>query len=182
MAINFQWFPERVIAAVDKAFEERAHRAGRAMVQIAKSLVPVDTSATKQSIHYLYEPKTRTLTLIASTHYSSYLEWGTFKMAARPYMRPAIAAAAPFFGIQTNMMLGTSLSPDHVPHKIMASIRPHITAANAKWNRGKVAKAAVTHIHMNRQGEALRHRAPTGHQFVMKSSASRLAKIKKSWN
>lgn len=182
MAINLQWFGDRFLRYVDDRFEDRAHLAGRAMVQISRSLVPVDTGATKASIHYLYERKTRTLTLIASTHYSSYLEWGTFKMAARPYLRPALAAAAPIFGIQTNMMLGTSLSPDHTPLHILRHIRPRISAANARWNRGRVAKAAVTHIHMDRQGEALRHTAPTGHKFVVKSSASRLAKIKRAWN
>ncbi|WP_338230743.1 HK97-gp10 family putative phage morphogenesis protein [Lactiplantibacillus paraxiangfangensis] len=36
-------------------------------------------------------------TLISEAEYSSFNEYGTFKMSSKPFMRPAVSAATPFF-------------------------------------------------------------------------------------
>lgn len=182
MAINFQWFPERVIAAVDRAFEERAHRAGAEMVRVARVLANKDTGLMAASTYYTYLPAARTLTLHCDVGYAQFQEYGWYASPGKPFLRPAIAAAAPIFGVRTNMQIGSFLSPSHVARTINRGVRPRIAAQNLRLNRGKVARAALTNIHMNRQNESLRHTAPTGHKFVMKSSASKMNRLRKSWN
>lgn len=57
----------------------------------AKSIVPVDTGALQETIRV--EVEGETVNLMAgddNVDYSLHVEFGTVKMAAQPYMRPAI--------------------------------------------------------------------------------------------
>ncbi len=81
--------PALVTAVLDKtAFD---------VVRLAKNRVPVDTSRTKNSIvvHKIVDPLSRRIG--PDTGYAIFLEFGTFRMAARPYMVPALEGIrAPF--------------------------------------------------------------------------------------
>lgn len=64
-----------------------AHLVGR-----AKNIVPVRTGRLMGSIQVQQFTKTRTgaiAKISPNTNYESYVEYGTSKMSARPYMRPA---------------------------------------------------------------------------------------------
>ncbi|EJF01244.1 HK97-gp10 family putative phage morphogenesis protein [Liquorilactobacillus mali] len=69
--------------------------------QTAQSIVPVRTGYLRQNI--VVKPvkingDTITGEFVASqADYASYVEYGTYKMRAQPYMRPAVASAKPFF-------------------------------------------------------------------------------------
>lgn len=69
--------------------------------QTAQSIVPVRTGYLRQNI--VVKPvkingDTITGEFVASqADYASYVEYGTYKMRAQPYMRPAVAEAQPFF-------------------------------------------------------------------------------------
>jgi hypothetical protein len=165
------------------------HVAGQAMVGIAKALVPVDTGLLRSTIAYSYAPDTKTLTLHADTGYSLFVETGTHKMAARPYLRPAMNAAGPAFltgklaSVSTQIMAGTYNNPFHVPLKIKPHIRPSIEAANMKHNVGVTSRTSLTAIHMNRANEARRHNIGLKQESrVMMSSLSKLNRIRKAWN
>jgi len=62
----------------------------------AKAVVPVDTGKLKNSI--TSEFLSPTLVIVAPhTDYAVYVEFGTRRMRARPYMRPAAEKVAPAF-------------------------------------------------------------------------------------
>ncbi len=77
---------QQASAAIRKAaYDVEAH---------AKAVVPVDTGNLKNSIQTTMES---VLTAIVSTHveYAPYVEYGTRRMAARPYLGPAAEAVRP---------------------------------------------------------------------------------------
>lgn len=65
----------------------------------AKDLVPVDTGATKNSIATTIEGDAAETTaqIGPTTEYAIYLEFGTYRMAPRPFLRPALAEVKPQF-------------------------------------------------------------------------------------
>ena len=61
--------------------------------QFAKSIVPVDTGVLQSSI--MAEPSFSGHARVSTTvRYAGYVEFGTYKMAPEPYMRPALDMAA----------------------------------------------------------------------------------------
>ena len=54
----------------------------------AKTLVAVDTGELKESIHA--SGKDNGAVIVAGTDHAAHQEWGTSKMPAHPFMRPAI--------------------------------------------------------------------------------------------
>jgi len=156
--MGLDWLGDKFNRFIDKEIEKRAHAAGRAMVAVSKALVPVDTGFLKEHITYTYMPSKRLLTLHADSHYALYVEHGTYKMAPRPYLRPALAVAGPSFlsGVATQVQAGSSLPTDYVPRTIKPNIRPHIAAANKKYNKGIVKRTTATSIHMDRNNEPIR--------------------------
>ncbi len=59
-----------------------------------KTLVPFDTGATKNSIKPDFSRNGLQADIGPSTEYAPYLELGTSKMAARPFMVPSLEAEA----------------------------------------------------------------------------------------
>lgn len=80
-------FPGAVRAAVAKAaYDTEAD---------AKTLCPVDTGALRGSIKTQVEGASARVT--ASMEYAGYVEFGTYKMAPRAFMRPAADINEPKF-------------------------------------------------------------------------------------
>ncbi len=65
------------------------------VVRYAKQIVPVDTGALKKSIHrtVLEDGHGTYIEIGSSLEYAIYVELGTRRMHARPYLRPALKAA-----------------------------------------------------------------------------------------
>lgn len=81
--------PELAKRVVSKtAFDLEAH---------AKSVVPVDTGLLRMSIFTRFRQGGFVAEVGPSTHYAIYVEYGTKRMAARPYMRPAVEKVRPGF-------------------------------------------------------------------------------------
>lgn len=73
----------------DAGFDVSAH---------AKTIVPVDTGATRDSISaQSVESPHIDLIVGPETHYAPHLEFGTSRMAPRPFMDPAADAVRPSF-------------------------------------------------------------------------------------
>lgn len=80
--------PEAVSAIVRKAaYDIEAH---------AKSIVPVDTGKLKNSITSEFPSQTKAI-IAPHTDYAAYVEFGTRRQRAQPYMRPAAEKVAPAF-------------------------------------------------------------------------------------
>ena len=80
--------PEVVGSLVRKAaYDIEAH---------AKSIVPVDTGKLKNSITSEFPSQTKAI-VAPHTDYATYVEYGTRKQRAKPYMRPAAEKVAPAF-------------------------------------------------------------------------------------
>lgn len=63
----------------------------------AKTAVPVDTGATRNSIGVDVSDGGMSAAVGPTTSYAPYLENGTRRMRARPYMAPSLDAVAPTF-------------------------------------------------------------------------------------
>ena len=176
--MGIEWLGNKFMGFIDREIEKRAHAAGRAMVAVARSLVAVDTGLLQSTITYTYMPSRRLLTLHADTRYAWHQEVGTYKMRPHPYLRPALAIAGPAFlsGVSTQGMAGTSNPISYTPRTILPHIRPHIAAANKKFNRGIVKRTTATAVHMDRANEALRSGGK-----VITSKIQKLHTRRKAW-
>lgn len=67
------------------------------IVATAQQIVPVDTSATKQSIHATLLDGGLVAEVGPTTEYAYFLEYGTVKMAPHAFMGPSLDRHAPGF-------------------------------------------------------------------------------------
>ena len=68
---------------------------GSAIVELARSIVHVRTGTLQASIYSKYSRNDMVLDVGATAAYAFYVEYGTWKMAAQPYIRPAVDAQMP---------------------------------------------------------------------------------------
>lgn len=62
--------------------------AAEMVADIARGLAPVDTGWMRDNIKAVHLSKFSQV--VANAKYSGYVEFGTYKMAAQPYLRPAV--------------------------------------------------------------------------------------------
>lgn len=88
-------------AAIDKLFESPAGPIGKALVRstvrierTAKQLCPVDTGRLRASITHALDRDSRGLVGVVGTdvNYAPYVELGTSRSGAQPFLRPALAS------------------------------------------------------------------------------------------
>ena len=76
-----------------QALEEEIHNivesAGDNMVSYAQGIVPVRTGNLMASIFSEVDPDDLSITLGATADYASFIEYGTVKMRAQPFLQPA---------------------------------------------------------------------------------------------
>lgn len=82
-------FATEVVTYIDytPAFEA----ACEAFDEVANDLVPVDTGYLQSTIYSMCD--SQSASFYADAEYAQYVEYGTYKMDAQPYFRPAIEAA-----------------------------------------------------------------------------------------
>ena len=94
LIVVYNRIPELIVfveAHSKKAVKESADK----VVTIAKDTVPVVTGHLQSSIGNNVSGKTATI--FASAEYAAYVEYGTYKMAAQPYLTPAMEQEFPHF-------------------------------------------------------------------------------------
>ncbi len=77
--------------ALQQALTEAAER----VAADARQRAPVDTGALRHSIQVAPESGQLQLRVEATVDYAAYVEMGTARMAAQPYLRPAMLAEKP---------------------------------------------------------------------------------------
>lgn len=81
-------FPAKVDALVGKAALDIEAQ--------AKTFAPVDTGTLKNSIQAIKIGLAH-WKVVVGVHYGAYVEWGTVKMAAQPFLQPAVNIVRPAF-------------------------------------------------------------------------------------
>jgi HK97 gp10 family phage protein len=66
---------------------------GNEIINISRGIVPVRTGFLRESIFADVVESDLNLTLGATASYSGYVEFGTYRMRAQPYLRPALDAS-----------------------------------------------------------------------------------------
>jgi HK97 gp10 family phage protein len=90
-----RWQPERAMMRMRDECTSRLDDFGRTFVAIARARVPIDTGQTHASIGYIIKTDVLHVTCYADTWWAVYVEYGTSRTRAQPFMRPAMAEAAP---------------------------------------------------------------------------------------
>lgn len=76
-----------VLAALEKARDRALEICGEKAESYAKALCPVDTGRLRNSISHMQYGKDEYIG--SNVEYAPYVELGTHKMKARPFLRPA---------------------------------------------------------------------------------------------
>lgn len=88
MSVTFTSYAKDVLSAEQKARNKALEIIGGKAESYAKKLCPVDTGRLRNSItHQQYDESTEVIG--TNVEYAPYVELGTTRMGARPYLRPA---------------------------------------------------------------------------------------------
>lgn len=79
------------VRRIDLALE----KAARDIEALGKAVVPVDTGALKNSIQARKTDKELEREVAAGQHYAGFVEFGTTRMPARPFLTPAFERVRP---------------------------------------------------------------------------------------
>ena len=88
MTARFEWYGGQVIDSVEKAKKVGLTHACVVVQGDAKSLSPVDTGNLRNSITYKVSADDGKVG--TNVHYAIHQEYGTKKMSAQPFLRPAL--------------------------------------------------------------------------------------------
>jgi HK97 gp10 family phage protein len=98
-SFRMTWRGAEVAQALDDAVQTAMQETAEAAKAAAEERCPVDTGLLKSSIFAQVDAPgasaRRTLTVGADAPYAAYVELGTSRMAAQPFIRPAVDAEAP---------------------------------------------------------------------------------------
>lgn len=85
--ILYNSFPS-IVSHLDSEQAKVAAKFAKKLELLAKSMAPVRTGALRGSIESMRESKT-SWTVVVGVPYGAYVEYGTSRMAARPFLRKA---------------------------------------------------------------------------------------------
>jgi HK97 gp10 family phage protein len=94
-----------ISAAIRPAVSAEVKKAALDVEALAKARVPVKTATLQRSIHTVF-PTDLSAIVGPSVFYGLFVEMGTRRMGARPYMRPAAEAVLPKFAGTIKALLG----------------------------------------------------------------------------
>jgi HK97 gp10 family phage protein len=82
------------IQLIERLCNERLQVLAETVTTYAKDESPVATGTNKRSITYDFDKDTKRFRIYTQSGYGAFLELGTFKMPAKPYMMPALLKGA----------------------------------------------------------------------------------------
>lgn len=89
MSVKVNDNTDQVLKELDNAMERALTRIGLAAEGYAKKEAPVDTGNLQNSITHAVEMGEKAAYIGTNVEYASYVEFGTYKMEAKPFLRPA---------------------------------------------------------------------------------------------
>lgn len=104
ISVTFNRFPE-IAAALPGQTQAVVRKASFDVEGQAKNRVPVDTGALKNSISTEFEDGGLTGIIAPHMEYATFVEFGTRRMSAQPYMTPAAEVVKPAFEAAMKQML-----------------------------------------------------------------------------
>ena len=104
VSVTFNRFPE-IAAALPEKTKIVVAKTARDIEGYAKSVVHVDTGNLKNSIDVEFENDGLTAIVAPHTEYAAFVEFGTRRMSAYPYMIPAAERNRPAFIAAMKQML-----------------------------------------------------------------------------
>lgn len=103
--IVYNHFP-KIAASLSPKVGVVIAKAARDIEAHAKSNAPVDTGYLRNSITSVQVGPTH-WRVLAQAHYALYVEMGTYKMAAQPFMGPAVDTVVPTLTAAISKVVGT---------------------------------------------------------------------------
>lgn len=98
-SFRFTWRGAAVKDALDDAVQDAMQATAEAAKQAAQDRAPVDTGLLRSSVYADVDARggsgRRTLVIGADAPYAAYVELGTSRQQAQPFIRPAIDQEAP---------------------------------------------------------------------------------------
>jgi HK97 gp10 family phage protein len=98
MPTEYRWNGKAADLMVKDSLARVLIDAGRQAVEKARQLAPVDTGNLRESIGYRYEKAAFRIVLYAKAFYAEFVEMGTSKTRAQPFIRPTLAEMNKFLG------------------------------------------------------------------------------------
>ena len=83
-----KWYGDKVIKSMEDAISKALEASALVVEGAAKNLAPVDTGNLRNSITHEVEKKEARVG--TKVEYAPFVELGTVKMAAQPYLNPAL--------------------------------------------------------------------------------------------
>lgn len=90
MSVKFEDHSDDVIAAKDRAVLQALEAMGLQAEGYAKGLAPVDTGRLRNSISHDVRPSEEAVYIGTNVEYAPYVELGTRRTKAQPFLEPAI--------------------------------------------------------------------------------------------
>lgn len=90
ISTSLRFADDEVNRGIARAMDRAARSSAELLADTAQQIVPVDTGALRRSIR-VRRVAPRQYDVGAGEFYAGFVEFGTIKMAAQPYLRPAIA-------------------------------------------------------------------------------------------
>lgn len=88
VTIDFDYIPA-LIAKVEANSRSTPKKVADRVANAARTIVPVDTGALQSSIVTQVVKTGKEAEVLVLSDYAAYVEYGTYKMAAQPYLKPA---------------------------------------------------------------------------------------------
>ncbi len=147
----------QIDAAIHQRITAQMQAFGKQVVDIAVRNAPRKTGRLALSIHYDFNQADFRLVFVVDASYGMFVEYGTRHMRPQPYLRPALNAVGPIYGIETEMAFAnlplihapiTTHGRDyHLPTNLtakqVAHVRKHLVPSARRHHIGNVSRARV---------------------------------------
>lgn len=88
--IKLELHTDEILDALDEQIEAALTEVGMQAETYAKQLAPVDTGRLRNSLTYEVDAPNKSVTIGSAVEYAPFVENGTSRRIAKPFLRPAI--------------------------------------------------------------------------------------------
>lgn len=99
ITVDFDYIPA-IIASVEAKSRSAPKKVADRIAATARQLVPKDTWQLHDSIQAVSVRTGKEAEVVALTDYAAYVEFGTYRMSAQPYLGPAVEQHADELGAE----------------------------------------------------------------------------------